>query len=486
MNKRWLAASRAAFGFATAAVCFVAANFGFPSTQAPTLRVGFGEVDITPKLGGKPVYLAGFGKDRRATETHDPIMARACMMEHEGRKIAMVSVDLVGLFQQSVDRIRAKLPKIEYLVVSSTHNHEGPDTVGLWGPGWFQTGVDPDYLKQVETGIVDAIQSAEKSMQAVDAVRIGQSRIPELLADSRLPKVLHDDLVVLRFETKEGKNRGLIVQWNCHPETLSSKNTKTSADFVAATVEHLRKSQQCPVVYLTGTVGGLMSSLGVEVKDPQGRPLENGTFEKTDEYGRLIGKAADKAIAAGKVIQLTPFEVRRKELYMPLDNNGYVLAFRMGVVQREAYQWKGTTDSADPIDKNATGKKLALRTELAYLKLGELEVACIPGEIYPELVLGKVQDPVDPNADFPDAPIEPSIYGQLKSPYKMLIGLANDEIGYIIPKRQWDEKAPFCYGLKRSQYGEVNSVGPETAPILCQAWVDLVAGKKAAPAKNEK
>ena len=51
----------------------------------------------------------------------------------------------------------------------------------------------------------------------------------------------------------------------------------------------------------------------------------------------------------------------------------------------------------------------------------------------------------------------------------MLIGLANDEIGYIIPKRQWDEKPPFCYGRKKSQYGEVNSLGPETAPILCAA-----------------
>ena len=91
----------------------------------------------------------------------------------------------------------------------------------------------------------------------------------------------------------------------------------------------------------------------------------------------------------------------------------------------------------------------------------------IPGEIYPELVLGKVQDPVDPGADFPDAPIEPAIYGQLKGKHKMMIGLGNDEIGYIIPKRQWDEKAPFCYGLKKAQYGEENSVGPDTAPIIC-------------------
>src|SRR5262245_38257991 len=46
------------------------------AADAP-LRVGFGEVDVTPKLDKKrPVYLAGFGQDRKATAVHDPIMAR--------------------------------------------------------------------------------------------------------------------------------------------------------------------------------------------------------------------------------------------------------------------------------------------------------------------------------------------------------------------------------------------------------------------------
>jgi hypothetical protein len=119
-----------------------------------------------------------------------------------------------------------------------------------------------------------------------------------------------------------------------------------------------------------------------------------------------------------------------------------------------------------------------MRTEVGYLRLGELEVAAIPGEIYPELVLDKVQTPPDPGADFPKAPVEPAVYKQLRGPHRMLIGLANDEIGYVIPKRQWDEKPPFCYGRTKSQYGEVNSLGPDTAPLLCGAFRDLVTGKK--------
>ena len=59
----------------------------------------------------------------------------------------------------------------------------------------------------------------------------------------------------------------------------------------------------------------------------------------------------------------------------------------------------------------------------------------------------------------------------------MIIGLANDEVGYILPKRQWDEKPPFTYGRKTAPYGEVNSLGPDTGPTLCDAFRKMVREK---------
>ena len=38
---------------------------------AAALLAGFGETDITPDPAKKPVYLAGFGKNRKATKVHD-------------------------------------------------------------------------------------------------------------------------------------------------------------------------------------------------------------------------------------------------------------------------------------------------------------------------------------------------------------------------------------------------------------------------------
>ncbi len=442
------------------------------------LSAGFGEADVTPKLDGKPVYIAGFGNNCKATGVHDPIMARAVVLRHGNRKIALASVDVVGLFHPLVLRVRERLPGFEYVLITSTHNHEGPDTLGLWGPTRLQTGVDPEYLKQVEQGIVDAVTAADKALQPV-TVRIGTATAPELLHDGREPIVKHDELVALQFlDARTQKTAGLIVQWNCHPETLESKNTLLSADFVGYTVRHLSEEHKCPVVYLTGTVGGLMTSLHVEVKSAEGKVLPDGSFEKTERYGQLVGELANRGLKTAKSVSLAPLEVRHRMIYLPLENKGFLVARQVGVLNREAFLWNGDPYKAELAGPQDLEKPQCMRSEVAWLRLGELEIAAIPGEIYPELVLDKVQDPPDPGADFPKAPIEPAIYKQLHGKYRMLIGLANDEIGYIIPKRQWDVVPPFCYGKDKAQYGEINSLGPDTAPVLCKAFKELVEGKK--------
>ena len=47
-----------------------------------------------------------------------------------------------------------------------------------------------------------------------------------------------------------------------------------------------------------------------------------------------------------------------------------------------------------------------LATEMA---IAVEEPVCVPGEIYPELVYGTFQEPVDKAADFPDASLEPHL-----------------------------------------------------------------------------
>jgi hypothetical protein len=59
--------------------------------------------------------------------------------------------------------------------------------------------------------------------------------------------------------------------------------------------------------------------------------------------------------------------------------------------------------------------------------------------------------------------------------YKFVFGLANDEIGYIIPKSEWDNEEPWLWNSESDFYGEENSAGPETAPIIHKVAMELLS-----------
>lgn len=449
-----------------------------PSAAAEPLKAGLAKTDITPDVKGpNPVWVAGYGNNRRATGVHDPLYCRAAVLDDGRQKIALACVDLVGLQYPEVQRIRARLADFAYVMVSSSHNHEAPDVIGLWGPTPVSSGVDPKYLDLVIERTVQAIRDAEKAAQPVTA-RYGTARDDSLLKDGRLPTVFDGVLRAVRLDGVQGKPAGLIVQWNCHPESLGSENTEITADFLWATAAQLEKRYGCPVVLLTGAVGGLMTNPAV-IKDDEGGELRDEQFRFAEVFGGRVAKLAEQAIDAAAPLELAPFKVSARPIAVPLANKLYVAARAIGVLPRPAVVWEGDVDQVGPpASPDTPVDKLAIATEVAYLRLGELHVACIPGELYTELVYGQFQEPVEPNVDFPNAPLEPAVMPSLPGEKTLLIGLANDEVGYIIPKRQWDQAPPYAYGREDSQYGEVNSCGPEVAPALMEALVRRVREAK--------
>lgn len=440
------------------------------AAQQP-LAAGFAAVEITPDLkSGQPIYMAGYGMNRKAKGVHDALYARTVVLASGDEKIAIVSVDLVGLQYPQVKAIRARLPQLKYVIVSSTHNHEGPDVIGIWGRGPFHRGVYEPYLDVVVQRVVACVEQAAQKLAPVTAA-YGAAEDESLLHDSRLPIVKDGVLRTIKL-TKAGGSEaaGLLVQWNCHPESLGSRNTLLTADFPWATVAALERQYHCPVVYLTGAVGGLMSLPSGRIFDDKRVELREGTYEYAQKYGEEVAALAAQAERAARPIALTPFAVSARPITVPVQNSLYRAARAMGVLQRDGHVWTGNfQEFGEPMTPENADQPSAIESEVAYVRLGELHVACIPGELYPELVYGKFQEPVEPHADYPDAPKEPTVAELMPGPKWLLLGLANDELGYIIPKRQWDKTPPYAYNKDGGQYGEINSCGAEIAPIIMQA-----------------
>lgn len=443
------------------------------------LEVGMGKADVTPKLEeGKSVYLAGLDSNRVATGVHDKLFARAVVLRDGKRKIALVSVDSIGLPFPVIQAARRQLKEFAYVLVASTHSHSSPDVVGIWGPAPDKSGVDPDYIRRVKQGIIKAVRKADRAAVPARA-EYGTAEDETLLGDFRLPEVYDGVLRALRFvRTSDDKPCGILVQWNSHG-VEPSKNFLVSRDFMGSTVDALEKRHGCPAVYFQGAIGGLMGTPKKLVEAAKAGKIASDPFGFIDACGEATADLADRALNAAQPIELTPLDVFARPIAIPLDNPGFCAAVAAGVLDRNVFKWTGNRNRPGKlIAKGQSDDPVALRTEVAYLRLGDLHVAAIPGELYPECVYGKYQEPADPGADFPDAPLEPSIAKTLPSDKMLVLGLAGDEVGYIVPKRQWDVEAPFAYDRKSAQYGERNSVGPETAGLLMAALADRVADSK--------
>lgn len=432
-----------------------------------------------------PVWIAGFGSGRSALEVHDQPEARILYLEDQSTRLAIVSVDWVGFLNDDYLALRQAVwdagLALDGLIVSATHNHEGPDTVGIWGqPEKGKSGVDPRYMARSREAIVAGIRSAQEGAARV-RIRAGLGRTEGLVGDSRLPEVIDETVQAFRFERADGAGPiAVVAHWPNHPECLGGRNRILSADFPYFLRRTLEAANPGAVgIYWQGPVGGLMNPLGVVVRDEQGNPLPKDSFEKAERLGTLAGEAALRALAEGRdATGNGRLRYRKRTFLAPFRNTDLTLAFLAGLFHRSIFDEAGNPMSAADLPSD----RVHIQTEVAVLDIGDIQIATAPGELYPELSLLApgggtfFPDPQDPNADFPGAPCgTPIRAGMRDTPFQIVLGLANDEVGYIIPKCQWDEQPPWTFGETEAPYGEGLSVGPEMAPLLLTALSEELA-----------
>ena len=106
-----------------------------------------------------------------------------------------------------------------------------------------------------------------------------------------------------------------------------------------------------------------------------------------------------------------------------------------------------------------------MRSEVSAFSIGPASFLMVPGEIYPEIINGGVEAPKENDFNMTEVEVPP-LRSIMTTEYRFVIGLANDMVGYIIPKSQWDADPPYTYESEHGHYGEINSVSPDAAPII--------------------
>ena len=421
------------------------------------------------------VWIAGFSNGKPAQGVHDDVWARVVVLDDKDTRIALVSLDAIGFMHDDVIDIRERIPRelnIDYTLISSTHTHESNDLMGIWGESIFNSGVDPEHMEYLKEQTVTAIKSAVENMRP-SKLKFAEDLSGEdgkYIKDTRNPIVKSTGIHLMQvIDAESDTTLGTIINWANHPETLWSKNLLISSDFphyVREGIEKgifngndlVHKGLGGVAIYFSGAVGGLMAPHpSLSIADPFLDTLySKPSFAKTKALGEQIAILSLSAIKnAHEEIYKSNISIRAKTISLPLDNTMFRIAGGIGLLQR------------------GLPELFTTRSEIAALKIGPAMFVSIPGEIYPEILHGGVEAPA--GQEFNTPPVEvPPIQELIKEEYKFYLGLSNDEIGYIIPKSEWDVEKPYLYNSERDTYGEENSLGPETGPIIYREIISAI------------
>lgn len=444
-------------------------NGRFDSAKGDSLIDGNGNKKLDA------IYLAGFHNNRPAAGIHDDIWARCVVWDDGDLRVAYVALDAIGFFHDDVIQVRKQVAqkpwRIDHVIISATHCHEVPDLMGLWGKSPYRSGVNQEYKKLVKERIVQVIGEAFENRRPAT---IKLSRIDsvgaDLVADGRPPFVFDKKIYLMQFcDAKTDSTFGLLMNWGNHPEALGSDNVLITADFahywlsgiekgIVYGDEQKRNGIAATAVFANGPIGGLMTPLGTTVYDPWlNRNFRANTFDKARAMGYRLADQVLNQLESGKwdTVKTPMLRLRAKTFLLPVENKYYILGGALNLFHRGFIRFK------------------QVRSEINLLTIGPAWILTIPGEINPEIVNGGVEVP--DGADFDIQPVEvPPLRELMRGDYNFVIGLANDEIGYIMPKTHWDTQPPYTYGSNKGFYGEVNSLGPETGPLIYKTAKELI------------
>jgi hypothetical protein len=443
-----------------------------------------------------PVYLAGFGDNRPATGVHDELWARCLVLRFADTTVGIVALDLVGYSHNEIENIRALLSPgagIDYVLVTSTHNHEGPDTIGIWGPDPLTSGIDPNYLDFVNDAVVEALEEAAAALAPAqvkiatadsaglsigtdpedDGFGVGDTKV--LVGDDAVPgniagRVVDPNISIMQFVDADTLvTIASFMAFGSHPESMGSGNTLITSDFPHSVRERLESTLGGIAVYVSGALGVLQGPLHIDVLDPlTSLPAPRRTFRFAEVHGQSL---ADRALSALSVV--TQFSAFPKidfrttaPVDVPLANPYFRFFIGQGTIgQGRDLFTNGILDTSTGVDPTFGTIPIPLgedlRSEVGALRIADAGVAVLPSELDPQIGIGYR-------------------LRLNKADHTLIIGLGNDLLGYQLPFGKWDDSCHACaYYDIAGQPCPVspvdcntvfaNNVGPQMDPILSGA-----------------
>ena len=457
------------------------------------VKIGTGRVDITPEIG---TDLAGQFEPRKSISIHDPLFARALILEKNGVKATIIACDLVGINRETIEKAK-KLIKEQTeinpanIIIHTTHTHTGPAIAKVSGT---DNEKNRAYLSALPKKIAASVVLANKNLfsATIEYGKGEENRISfnrrYLMKDGTVrtnpgfgtdwyarKKEGNSNIVkptgpidpgieVLRFKDEKKETKVLLVNFTCHCDTVGGDLISADYPGVMRNLIQKRFGKELFVLFISGTSGNInhLNCLHPEM-------MRTGYFAHTQWMGEILGKDVLKICENLKEIPAPELKVGQRKLNIPRHPiSPLQLKIARKIVdkgiesldQEEKKEWSKLENNFG--DEKVWAKEMILfnqepplvEIEVTAISIGEVAIVGLPGEMFVEYGL--------------------KIKRESKFKQVFIAQLCNGCIrGYIPTKEAFSQPTGYEQRLARS-----SKIIPDAGNIITQTALELLTSRR--------
>jgi neutral ceramidase len=249
------------------------------------LQAGIARAIITPPVG---TPLVGTLREKASQAVEQELTATALVLAHAETKVCLIACDLLLFTPTDARCIRDRVGEAlgipaEHVLLNTSHTHAAPAPANWYEYNQMEDDLDTPvgrllqiYHAGVAEQVVGAARAADLLLQPARAgagsgsLQIGINR-REWLPDGTMVLGENSDGIVdpavdvLRLDTLSGEPIALLLHYSCHPDVLGPKCDLISPDYVGATRATTEAITGATTIFLQGTSGDIDPLCGIVV-----------------------------------------------------------------------------------------------------------------------------------------------------------------------------------------------------------------------------
>ena len=364
-------------------LCVLAMNMApLYAAEAEQFRIGAVRIDITPELPF--VWASGQGaKPQQFESVHDPLYARAIVIDNGQTACAILSMDLVKVPKADdlIRRIAAATGIVpEHIVIAATHTHNEalvsippPMVPAAQAASYYENPVVAAYYEKVAAGVIQAVSQARQHLQpgrigygtGKAYINVNNGEFAGLRGGNGDPGGASDKTVtVLKFESLSGEPIAVFINYAVHNEAARSEQTDSiiSADIAGATSAYVEAhySNKPVVLWTSGAAAEQMPEYkAADVRDNK-MDSPAGIWTLVNVQARRLG------METVRVLDQIKSDTTQGGIWGGVNVLSCPGQRATGKIGATTYQ----TEDRDPVD-----------IRLGYLVLGDIALAAVGGEL---------------------------------------------------------------------------------------------------------